>query len=61
MKSRDKEGNRTKQSIKGESVDKIKQRRKKMITKKSSRGEKGCKDGQRRMKKWRIIGADTKR
>ncbi len=39
MESRDKEGNRTKQSIRGESVDKIKQRRKEMITK-SSREEK---------------------
>ncbi len=37
MKSRDKEGNRTKQSIKGESVDK---RRKEMITQGQQRRKK---------------------
>ncbi len=45
MKSRGKEGNRTKKSIRGESVDKIKQRRKEMITQEQQRRKKIAKMG----------------
>jgi hypothetical protein len=49
MKSRGKEGNRT--IIRGESVDKIKQRRKMIIAQEQQRRKKSCKDGQTRLKK----------